>query len=91
VRLHVGPLGPEDLLEPIQCKPFDVIDEFAPAVITFSGVALGILVGEARPLRFHHGRAGVILRGDHLQPGLLPAALALDGLKNGRVLLFEGH
>ena len=54
------------------------IDELAAAVVALAGVALGVLVRQARALRGHHRGAGVVLGGDHLQAELLPLALALN-------------
>src|SRR5207249_3294994 len=41
--------------------------ELAAAVVARAGVALGVLVGQHRADRLQHRRAGVVLRGDHLQ------------------------
>ena len=74
VRLDVRLLAAEQFQQALDGEPFGDIDELAAAVIALAGIALGILVGEHRALRGHDGGAGVILRGDHLQAVLLPAA-----------------
>src|SRR5439155_7532448 len=53
------------------------------------GLPFGVLVGQARPLGGHDGRAGVVLAGDHLQPELLPLPLALDRLPHRGVGLLQ--
>ena len=79
VRLHVDVVAAEDLLRPAQGQPLRDIDELAAAVIPLAGVAFGVLVREHRPLRGHHGLAGVVFRRDHLETVALPVPLAFDG------------
>src|SRR5690606_18782248 len=42
-------------------------------------VALGVLVGQLRALRRHHGRRGVVFRRDQLDVIFLTLVLGLDG------------
>ena len=46
VRLHVGVFGSEELLGAIAGEVLDHVGEFASAVVTLAGIALGVLVGE---------------------------------------------
>ena len=80
VRLDVGPLGPEQLQDPVDGQPLDSVHELAAAVVPPAGVAFRVLVGQRRPLGGHDGRAGVVLRRDHLQALLLAVALGLNRL-----------
>ena len=74
VRLHVGVLGAEELLRPIDGQLLDDVDVLAAAVVAPAGIALGILVRQHAAGRLHHGGAGVVLAGDHFQA----VVLALD-------------
>src|SRR5262249_47315236 len=61
----------------------------AAAVVAPAGVAFGVLVGEDGALRGEDRRAGVVLRGDHLQPLLLPPQLGRDRLPGCRIDLLN--
>ena len=67
VRLHVGELGAEQLLGAIDRELLDDVDKLAAAVVPPARIALGILVREHAAGGLHHGRARVVLAGDHLQ------------------------
>ena len=58
VRLHVGVLGAEQRLDPVDRQLLDDVDVLAAAVVAAARVALGVLVGQHRALRLHHRRAG---------------------------------
>ncbi len=79
VRLHVGVLGAEQLLGPVAGQVFDHVDVLAAAVIAPARITLGVLVRQHAADGLHHGRAGVVLAGDHLQPVLLPLHLGGHG------------
>ena len=66
MRLNVGPFRAKQFAQPVNRKLLGLVDELAPAVITFAGKALGVLVGEDASLRGHHSFAGVILGSDEL-------------------------
>ncbi len=53
VRLHVGELGAEQGLDPVDGQLLDHVDVLAAAVIALARVALGVLVGQHRALRLH--------------------------------------
>ena len=78
VRLHVGVLGAEQLLGPVDGQLLDDVDVLAAAVVAPAGIALGVLVGQHAAGGLHHGGAGVVLAGDHLQAVLLALHLVGD-------------
>ena len=78
VRLHVGVLGAEQRLQPVDGQLLDDVDVLAAAVVPPAGVALGVLVGQHRALGLHDGHRREVLAGDHLQRGLLPGQLGGD-------------
>src|SRR5271157_2850376 len=85
MRLHVGVLGAEELFRAIACQVLDHIGEFASAVITLAGIALGVLVGEDRACRLKHRFAHKILRGDQLQAFVLAPLFVFDRQRNVRI------
>ena len=76
--LHVRVGGAEQFLQALAGQVLGLIDEFATTVVAFRRVAFRILVGQNGPLRLHHPRAGIVLRGDQLDVLFLPHALCLD-------------
>ncbi len=64
-----------------------LVVELAPAVVPGAGVALGIFVGQHGAHRSHHGRAGVVLRGDQLKGVFLALLLGSDELPEFGILL----
>ena len=46
VRLHVGVVGAEELLQPVDGELLDLVDDLAAAVIPPPRISLGVLVGE---------------------------------------------
>jgi len=79
MRLHIGGLRPEQFFNPVDRELLGDIDEFAAAVIAFAGIALGVFIGELRPLSGHHHRARVILRRDQLDVIFLALVFGGDG------------
>ena len=67
VRLHVGELGAEQLLRAVDGQLLDDVDELAAAVVAPARIAFGILIREHAAGGLHHGGAGVVFAGDHLQ------------------------
>ena len=61
VRLHVGVLGAEQGLDPVDGQLLDHVDVLAAAVVALARVALGVLVGQHRALRLHDGERGEVL------------------------------
>ena len=79
VGLHVGEVGAEKLLGALDGQGLDDVDVFAATVVALARIALGVLVGELRALRLHHGRRGVVLAGDELDVLFLAAVFGLHG------------
>ena len=67
VRLHVGVLGPEQLLGAVDGQLLGHVDVLTAAVVALAGVALGVLVGQHRPLAIENRLRHEVLRGDHLE------------------------
>ena len=78
-------LRAEERLGAVDGELFNHVNMFAAAVPAFAGVAFGIFVGEAGALRFHHGTAGEIFRGNQLNVLKLPLTFFFDGFGDLRV------
>jgi len=91
VRLHVGPVGAEELLDAVDGELLHHVHMLAATVVALSGIALGVLVGEHRALGLHHARAGVVLGGDELDVVFLALALGLDGGPEFGVVAVDLH
>ncbi len=76
VRLHVGVIGAEKFLDPIDREILGNVDPFASAVIALARITLGVFVGHHAGHGFAHGAAGVVLRGDQLEVLVLAPFLA---------------
>ena len=85
VRLHVRVLGAEQGLDPVDRELLDHVHVLAAAVVALARVALGVLVGQHRALRLHHGNRGVVLRGDHLQAVALAGQFVVDLRRDLRI------
>ncbi len=90
VRLHVGVLGAEQRLGAVDRELLGDVDPLAAAVVAPAGVALGVLVGEHRPLAFEHRAGHEVLGGDHLQRVLLAGELPAQRFGDLGVDLGEG-
>ena len=82
VGLDVGVFDAEQLLGAVDGKLLGDVDELAAAVVAAAGVALGVLVGERRALRFEDTAAGVVLRRNQDDVAPLSVGLLLDGSRN---------
>ncbi len=79
VRLHVGEVAAEELLGALDRQFLGDVDELAAAIVALARIALGILVGHDRALRFEHGAGDDVFRGDQLDLMALATELGLDG------------
>jgi len=79
VGLHIGEVGAEQGLQAVDGQLLDHVDMFTTAVVALAWVALGVLVGQLRTLRGHHGGRGVVFAGDELDVLFLALVLGLDG------------
>jgi hypothetical protein len=89
VRLHVGAIGAEDLLDAVDGELLGDVHVLAAAVIALAGVAFGVFVGQLRALRGHDGGRGVVFAGDQLDVVFLARVLKLDGFEKLGVGLFN--
>ena len=89
VRLDVGVVRVEQLLEPVDRDRLDLVDELAAAVVALAGVALGVLVGQHAALCLQRGDRREVLRGDHLERRLLAVQLGIEQRRDVRVELGE--
>ena len=85
VRLHVGVLGAEELLQPVDGELLDLVDDLATAVVAAPGVALRVLVGQRGAHGVDHRPAGEVLTRDQLEPVALAAQLPIDQTGDQRV------
>ena len=53
VRLHVGPLGAEELLDAVDGELLGLVDHLAATVVALAGVAFGVLVRHAAAHGLH--------------------------------------
>ena len=89
--LDVGMLGAKELLGALAGHFFDLVYKLAAAVVTLSGISLGILVGQVRTHRLHDGGTDKVFRSNQLDVGLLALQFALHGGVNFRVGLLDGR
>ena len=89
VRLNVRVFSAKELFGPVACQILDNVGELATAIVTASGVTLGIFVGENTARRLQHSFGGEVLTGYHLQVTLLAFELVGNGGEDFRVSLGE--
>src|SRR5208282_1683617 len=75
-----GEAAAEQPCRPLDRQPFGDVDELAAAVIALPRQALGVFVGEDRPLRLEDGAADDVLRGDQLDLVTLAPQFAENGV-----------
>jgi len=85
VRLDVGVLRAEKRFRAIDCQLFDLVRKLTATVITSTGIALRVFVGENRTHRFEHGFRDEVLRGDQLEAGGLAPRLFAQQVRNLRI------
>ncbi len=69
---------PNSLVDALDGEPLGDVDELAAAVIALAGQTFGIFVGQHRALRFEHGAADDIFRGDQFDLVALAAEFEPD-------------
>ena len=89
VRLHVGILGPKQLAGALNGDVLDLIHIGTAAVIALARQTLGILVGQHRAHRSHHGRRNDVLAGDQLD--VLPLAGQLAAHRRSQLRVSLAH
>ena len=70
--------APNSCFDAIDRELLDLVDDFAAAVVALARQPLGVLVGERRAHRLHHGRRHEVLAGDQLDAIVLTDDLRLD-------------
>ena len=85
MRLHVGVFGTEQRFGTIDGELLSDVDMFAAAVVALARIALSVLIGQYRALRFQHGAAYVVFGSDQLDVIFLAAKLSLDRLPQHRI------
>jgi hypothetical protein len=80
MRLHVGGIGAIKAAQPVDGELLGHVDILAATVVATTGIAFRVFVGELAALRRHHGRAGVILRGNQLDVRFLSLIFLADGI-----------
>ena len=89
MRLHIRMFDAEEFLHPLDRQALDDVCVFAAAIVTTSGIALGILVCEDRSGGFKDGLVREVFRCDQFQSGGLALLLILDGGVDFRVELTQ--
>ncbi|CAE6788374.1 hypothetical protein R69746_04615 [Paraburkholderia aspalathi] len=85
MRLHVGKLRVEELLDAIERQRFDHVGVFTPAVIALARIPFRVLVGQHRALRFEHRARHDVFRRDQFDLRLLALQLFQNGAAHRRV------
>jgi hypothetical protein len=78
VGLHVGVVGAEEGLHPLDRERLDVVDDRVAAVVALARISLGVLVGEGAADGLHHRGRGEVLARDQLQTRALALDLTVD-------------
>jgi hypothetical protein len=89
MRLHVGGISAEELLDAVDRQRLGHVHIHTAAVIALARVAFGVFVGQLRALRGHDGGRGVVLAGDQLDMVFLALVFSLNGSKKLRVGLLD--
>ena len=89
MRLHVGIIGPEQLLRALDRQRLGHVDVFAAAVIALARITFCVFVGELAALCLHDPRAGVVLGCDQLDVVFLAAVFRGDGRSQFGVVAFN--
>ena len=83
--LHVGMIGAEQFLGPVDGQLLHHVGKLAAAVVAAAGVALRILVGEHAAGGLQDSLAHEILRGNEFQLVGLTPSFPIDGVENLRI------
>jgi len=82
VGLHIGIIGAEELLGPLNGDVLHHVHALTAAVVALAGIALCVLVGEDGAGGGQDSGADDVLRGDQLDVLLLAVVLGADGLSH---------
>src|SRR5690606_7002446 len=87
MRLYIGIGRPKEFLGPVNGQLFHLIHHFASPIITFSGIAFRIFVGQNRTRGLHDLWTCKVFRSDEFDALYLPGPLLFDKFKNTVVSL----
>ena len=87
--LNICMFRTKELFDTITGKIFNLVNAFTTAVVTLSGVAFCIFVGEMAAHCRHNGGRDEVLRGDKLDVASLSAELEIHGVRHFRVILCD--
>ena len=90
VGLHVGEFAVEQLFRALDGQVLGNIDELAAAIVTPTGIALGVLVGQNRALRLQHCGRDDVFGCDQFDLISLAAQLRFDGARDLGVAFGQG-
>jgi hypothetical protein len=82
VGLNIGVRSAKELFGTVDGQLLGLVDHLASAIPTLARITLGVFVGQHRPLRLHHRRAGEVLAGNELDVFLLPQSFAAKRVGN---------
>jgi hypothetical protein len=85
VGLDVDVVGAPQLLGAVDGELLDPVGVLTAGVVALARIALGVFVGELRPLCFEHCLAGVVLAGNQGQRLVLSAPLCRQRVRGRRV------
>ncbi len=91
MRLYVGVLRAKEFLGAVARQVLHHVGKFAPTVITLTGIAFRVLVGENRAGSFEHRFTHEVLRGDQFEAFVLTAFFVFNRLSNCGIRFRQGE
>ena len=89
IRLHIHPpltrIQTIGVQRPLLAQQLDLVDHLVATVVPRVGLPLRVLVGQARPQRFHHGEGREVLRGNELDAVTGEEEDGVDRVRSTRV------
>ena len=79
--LDIGPARPKKLAKPVDGDLFDLIDNFATTVISFSRKSFGVFVGQNGAGGFHDLIGDIIFGGNQFKANALAFFFGLDKVR----------
>ena len=87
MRLHIGGVCAEQLLDAVDRELLGNVDIFTTALIPFAGIALCVFVGQLSALRLHDCGRGIVFARDQFDMVFLSLVFVLNGRPKFRVSL----
>ena len=91
VRLDVGVVCAKQFFRAVNRQLLNDIHIFATAVVALARISFSIFVGQLRPLRLHHARAGVVFGGDQFDVLFLTYFFLLHSLPQFGIIIGNVH